>query len=96
MRRCAAEMGDPFALDQGERLLGVEYLLKHDRAAGEHRLQDIQQTPIKADRQKCQEHTVLIDAVPLVDEARCTIGGVVQMQHGLRIAGSARREGGAR
>jgi hypothetical protein len=31
-------MSDPLALDRGERLRGVEHLLEHDRAAGEHRL----------------------------------------------------------
>ena len=96
MRRRAAEVGDPLALDQSERVLGAEHLLQDDRAAGEHRLQHIEQTPIETDWQEREQHTVAVDAVPLIDEARCAIGRVVQVQHGLRIAGGARGKGGSR
>src|SRR6516162_752511 len=96
MRRRAAEMRHTLALDQRQRLRRVEYLLQYQRAAGEDRLQYIEQAPVEPDRQKREQHAVRADAVSLVDEAGGAIGCVVQVQHRLWIAGRARGEGGAR
>src|SRR5205085_8307321 len=85
----------PFALDQVKRLTGVEHLLKHDRTAGEQRLQHVEQAPIVADREKCKQHTVTVDAVSLVGKTSCAIRRVVQVQNGFRIAGCAGGRGGA-
>src|SRR6516165_7602600 len=96
MRRCAAEMRHALALDQSQRLRRVEHLLQYQRAAGEDRLQHIEQPPVEPDRQKGEQYTVGADAVPVVDEAGGATGRVVQVQYRLRIAGRARGEGGAR
>src|SRR5262249_43121566 len=95
MRRRAAEMRYALALDQRQCQRRVEYLLQYQRAAGEDRLQYIEQPPIEPDRQKREQYAVRADAVSLVDEAGGTIGRVVQMQYRLWIAGRARGEGGA-
>src|SRR6516164_9166852 len=96
MRRRAAEMRHAFALDQRQRLRRVEHLLRYQRAAGEDRLQYIEQPPVEPDRQKCEQYAVPADTVSLVDKAGGAIGRVVQVQYRLRIAGRARGEGGAR
>src|SRR3974377_399869 len=96
MRWRAAEMRYALALDQRQRLCRVEHLLQYQRAAGEDRLQYIEQPPVKSDRQKREQHTVRTDTVSLVDEAGSAIGRVVQVQYRLRIAGRSRGEGGAR
>src|SRR6516164_8483199 len=96
MRRRAAEMRHAFALDQRQRLRRVEHLLQYQRAAGEDRLQYVEQPPVEPDGQKCEQYAVPADAVSLVDEPGGAIGRVVQVQYRLRIAGRARGEGGAR
>src|SRR6516165_577802 len=96
MRRRAAEMRHAFTLDQRQRQRRVEHLLQYQRAAGEDRLQYIEQPPVKTDGQKREQYAVRADAVSLVDEAGSAIGRVVQVQYRLRIAGRARGEGGAR
>src|SRR4051812_39812431 len=89
MGRRTAETGNPFALDQSKRLLGVEHLLKDERAAGEQRLQHVEQASIEAGRQKCKQYTVTVDAVSLVDKTSCAIRRIVQVQNGFGIAGCA-------
>src|SRR6516164_6114855 len=96
MRRRAAEMRHAFALDQRQRMRRVEHLLQYQRAAGEDRLQYIEQPPIEPDRQKREQYAVRADPVSFVDETGGAIGRVVQVQYRLRIAGCARGEGGAR
>src|ERR1700738_3393923 len=96
MRRRAAEMRHALALDQRQSLRRVEYFLQYQRATGEDRLQYVEQPPVEPDRQKREQYAVRADTVSLVDEAGGAIGRVVQVQYRLRIAGSARGEGGAR
>src|SRR5215469_9824319 len=89
-------MRHALALDQCQRLRRVEHLLQYQRAAGENRLQYIEQSPIKPNRQKREQYAIRADAVSLVDKAGGAIGRVVQVQYRFRIAGRARGEGGAR
>src|SRR6516164_2982769 len=96
MRWRAAEMRHALALDQRQRLRRVEHLLQYQHAAGEDRLQYIEQPPVESDRQKHEQYAVWADAVSLVDEAGGAIGRVVQVQYRLRITGRAGGEGGAR
>ena len=95
MRRRAAEMRHPLALDQSERSLGIEHLLQHHRAAGEYPLEHVEEAPIQPDRQKRQEHAVWPDAMGFVDETRRAIRRVVEVEHRLGVAGRARGEGDA-
>ena len=96
MRRRTAEVGDPLALDESERLLGPEDVLKYESAAGVEGLEDVEQPPVEAGRKKDEEHAPCRDPLASVEKAQGAIRGVVNVQDRLRIAGGAGGEGSAR